>query len=498
MILMDIYRARKTRQYLINELLNLRKDRGYWEGLLSSDIQSTAAAIMALRSDGDYESSAIGIKFLESCQNKDGGWGFAPSIASDPDSSIAALSALIMCADRDRYKLCIKNCQKYCEDYDFKTRPLLSRLLLFFSGIESDIKLPNINTETLPHPEKMMFDLATGLKSQNKDLILSYSKSINGLRSWRGLTAITGIAYLSLLKIGVNDEMIKQWIKKSQNSDGGFPHTSSLAVWDTVIASLGLIDAGIDPISSDWLISVRDIGGGWYWDAESRAYVDFDDIGYALLVLLKSGYSPSDYKLSNTIRFIRDNQNIDGGFPTFEKRGMTDNRPYWNGSVPDVTSHVLLALKTANLDVEAEKAEAWLYKNSNGGIWKGFWFTDDLYSIKSVLEAINIELVDLNKIQKHVLSLQNDDGSFGSPESSIEETAWGISALIESNTDDIDALDISFNWLCEKVSNTLKPSYVGALPLFNKRYSDSIFPVAFALDACNKYMAKLVGGNLYV
>lgn len=485
---MDIYKARETRQYLTNELLRLRKDVGYWEGSLGSDIQSTAAAIMALRSGGNCELATNGIKFLESCQNNDGGWGFAPGITSDLDSSIAALSALLMCADEDRYKFCIKNCQNYCEDYDFKTKQLLSNLLMFFSGIETDIKLPKINTESLPHPEKMMFDLATGLKSQNKDLIMFHSKSVNGLRSWRGLTAITGIAYLSLLKIGVNDEMTKQWIEKSQNPDGGFPHTSSLAVWDTVIASLGLIDAGIDPASSDWLISVQDIAGGWYWDAESRAYVDFDDIGYALLVLLKSGYSPSDYKLSNTIHFIRDNQNIDGGFPTFEKQGMTDNRPYWNCSVPDVTSHVLLALKTANLNVEAEKAEEWLYKNSKGGIWTGFWFKDDLYSIKSVLEAINIEFIDINKIQKYILSLQNDDGSFGSPESSIEETAWGISTLIESNTDDMNALDLSFDWLCEKVNNTLKPSNVGALPLFNKRYSDSIFPIAFALDAYNKYL----------
>lgn len=493
---MDIYRIREIRQHLINELLRLQKAGGYWEGSLGSDIQSTAAAVMALQSGGDHKSAALGIRFLESCQNKDGGWGFAPGIASDPDSSIAALSALMMCANEDRYRSCIINCQKYCEDYDFKTRQLLSKLFLFFSDIEGDIKLPSINAENLPHPEKMMFDLAIGLKSQDKDLIMSYSKFTNGSRSWRSLITVTGIAYLSLLKMGLNDEMTKQWIKKSQNSDGGFPHTNSLAVWDTVIASLGLIDAGIDPASSDWLISVQDDGGGWYWDADGRGYVDLDDVGYALLVLLRSGCPLSDYRLSNTIRFICDSQNTDGGFPTFEKGGTTDNRPYWNCSVPDVTSHVLMALKTANLSIEAEKAEKWLYKNYADGIWKGFWFKDDLYSTKSALEAINKEFIDLNNIQKNVLYLQNNDGSFGSPEGSIEETAWGISALIEANTDNMDALNFSVNWLCDKVKETLKASYVGALPLFNKRYSDSIFPIAFALDAFNKYLES-GGGNSY-
>ena len=313
--------------------------------------------------------------------------------------------------------------------------------------------------------------------------------------SWRGLTAVTGLAFSALSMMGIQDEMTKLWLIKMQNEDGGFPHTHSLAVWDTVIASLALMDVGINPNSSRWLRSVQDNSGGWFWDANGMGYVDLDDTGYALLVLLmEGGSSVSDRSVKSALDFLKNNQNKDGGLPTFEKENTSDRRLYWNCSIPDVTAHVLRALKMAKLNIEAERAEKWLVKNSMDGIWKGFWFKGDLYSTVSVLEAIDKKLVNLDKTQKRILTLQNEDGGFGLPESTIEETSWGISALIELGTSNMDALVDSVKWLYCKVTESLKSSLVGALPLFNKHYSDSIFPLVFALSAFTKYLKFVWGG----
>ena len=491
---MNIDKIVNIRGRLIDILLKLRKNAGYWEGVLNSDVQSTSAAIIALHLNGEKESVKKGLKFIESCQNADGGWGYAPRVQSDMDSSIAALSALLICTKDSQYVALKRKGFKYCDKHDFNSEQLLSKLFLYFSGIEDTLKLPSVNVEELPHPEQMMFDLFNGLKMHNAEIILRHSKSTCGLRSWRGLTVVTGLACSALTKMGIKDKMANLWLQKTQNDDGGFPHTHSLAVWDTVIASLALMDVGINPQSSQWLLSVQDIGGGWYWDADNMGYVDLDDTGYAVLVLLMNGNSISNYRIQRALKLLISNQNEDGGFPTFERENKSVKRSYWNCSVPDVTAHVLKALKVANLDTEAEQAEKWLIKNSIDGIWKGFWFKGDLYSTASVLEAINKELISLDKVQKQILAQQNIDGGFGIPKSTIEETAWGISALIEVENYESDALRDAIKWLYNKITESLENSLVGALPLFRKHYSDSLFPIVFTITAFTKYL-KLIGGK---
>jgi len=76
---------------LVKRLLGRRSADGSFEG----QVNLTAFGILALRAAGE-DGSAVSraAKWLRAAQNEDGGWGFQPGTASDPDSTGAALQAL--------------------------------------------------------------------------------------------------------------------------------------------------------------------------------------------------------------------------------------------------------------------------------------------------------------------------------------------------------------------------------------------------------------------
>lgn len=484
---MIIHKATEARRSLVSQLLRMRRPAGYWEGTLSSDTQATAAAAIALHMGGNEDSAEKALAYLSLCMNADGGCGFTRSIASDIDPSIAALVAFHLCDTKRQYDQIVESLQSYCTSQSSKTKTLLSKLLLHLGRLESDIALPSVDPSKLPYPERTTLGLISAYNAHNSDQILAYSRHFNGQRSWRGLVTITGIASACLGRIGAQDEDSLRWLLRYQNVDGGFPHTHSLGVWDTVLASLALLDAGEDPKSASWLLSAQDASGGWFWDIDGRSIVDFDDTGYALWVLLRSGIPLSNNRIQKAMALLRDVQNPDGGFPSFEKSGLVIERPSWNMSIPDVTAHVLQALKAAGMSHEAARAESWLVANQIDGVWKGFWFTGDLYSSVSVLEAVDKNRVDLKRLRKQVLACRNSDGGFGSPErSTIEETAWGIGTLIEAGSVDAKLLDESVEWIADRCQGPA--ASVGTFFSHDKRYSDTVFPLAYSLSALNKYL----------
>ena len=76
---------------LVAELRKRRSRSGSFEG----QVNLTAFGILALRAAGASASAlARSAAWLRGAQNDDGGWGFQPQVASDPDSTGAALQAL--------------------------------------------------------------------------------------------------------------------------------------------------------------------------------------------------------------------------------------------------------------------------------------------------------------------------------------------------------------------------------------------------------------------
>jgi hypothetical protein len=75
---------------LVSRLLARRGGDGSWGG----QVNPTAFGILALKAAGATAGNSRSAGWLRDHQNNDGGWGFAPSTASDPDSTGAVLQAL--------------------------------------------------------------------------------------------------------------------------------------------------------------------------------------------------------------------------------------------------------------------------------------------------------------------------------------------------------------------------------------------------------------------
>jgi uncharacterized membrane protein len=75
---------------LVARLLVRRGGDGSWSG----QVNPTAFGILALRAAGAVSGNTRSAGWLRRHQNQDGGWGFAPGSASDPDSTGAVLQAL--------------------------------------------------------------------------------------------------------------------------------------------------------------------------------------------------------------------------------------------------------------------------------------------------------------------------------------------------------------------------------------------------------------------
>ncbi len=76
---------------LVKKLLQRQSDDGSFGG----EVNLTAFGVLALEAAGESGSAAnAASKWLRSHQNADGGWGFHPGAASDPDSTGAVLQAL--------------------------------------------------------------------------------------------------------------------------------------------------------------------------------------------------------------------------------------------------------------------------------------------------------------------------------------------------------------------------------------------------------------------
>jgi energy-coupling factor transport system substrate-specific component len=84
---------------LVAELRRRRSRRGSFEG----QVNLTAFGILALRAAGTPASAlARSAAWLRKARNGDGGWGFQPQAASDPDSTGAALQGLAAAGGRGR------------------------------------------------------------------------------------------------------------------------------------------------------------------------------------------------------------------------------------------------------------------------------------------------------------------------------------------------------------------------------------------------------------
>jgi squalene-hopene/tetraprenyl-beta-curcumene cyclase len=274
-------------------------------------------------------------------------------------------------------------------------------------------------------------------------------------------------------------------------------------VWDTALAILALLDAGVDAAdpdlvqAGDWLLD-RQINdragdwplrrprlepGGWSFEYHNRNYPDTDDTAVVALALRRLGHPDSDRAeaaLQRAARWMIGMQSSDGGWGAFDVdnwRGLCRDVPFCDfGEVidppsADVTAHaveLLAAEPYAGARQSADRGLSWLLREQEAdGSWFGRWGVNHVYGTWSVLCALvagglSGEDPSVRRGADWLKAHQNPDGGWGEDirsytdpawigrgASTASQTAWALIGLHEAGETRSDAVARGIRWLCE-------------------------------------------------
>lgn len=234
-------------------------------------------------------------------------------------------------------------------------------------------------------------------------------------------------------------------------------------VWDTCLASLALLDAGLPgdhPAlvrAADWMMhqEIRVRGdwavrrpklepSGWAFEFENDNYPDIDDTAEVILALRQIDHPDRkrrDAVIARAVAWTRGMQCKDGGFAAFDvdnNRALCREIPFCDfGEVidppsADVTAHVLemLAAMGAGREAAAIRARDWLLRTQEAdGSWFGRWGVNHIYGTGAVVPALvragaPADSAPIRAAVRWLEQHQNPDGGWGEELRSYEEVAW--------------------------------------------------------------------------
>jgi squalene-hopene/tetraprenyl-beta-curcumene cyclase len=365
-------------------------------------------------------------------------------------------------------------------------------------------------------------------------------------------TPLTSFVTLSLATIGQADHPVARegvrFLVNSARPDGSWAIDTNLATWTTTLAINALASAGdlatseLNDKMLNWLLGQQykerhaytgASPGGWAWTPLPGGVPDVDDTSGAIMVIGRSPppacYTPTlpiAKAIIAGIRWLRELQNRNGGWPTF-CRG-------W-GALPfdrsgcDLTAHVLRAMAVylgcdhgknwaASKDILAThsipQGLSYLARTQRpDGSWLPLWFgnqhtPDDenpTYGTARVLAAYrDLSMMNAEPARRGVswlLSAQNSDGGWGGAKdtpSSIEETALAVEVLLDVPAADAPvetAVNKGLAWLVEQMEagGLQNPIPIGFY--FAKLwYFEKLYPMIFAVAALGRARRETPGG----
>lgn len=360
---------------------------------------------------------------------------------------------------------------------------------------------------------------------------------------------LTAFVCLCLIESGYRDlEVVHRgmnFLRQTQREDGSWPIDVDLSTWVTTLAVKSLrgsvdsvLDESVRKQISDHLLSIQNKTvhpfngtqpGGWGWTSFPGSVPDGDDTPGAMLALMAlNKHNPEAIKqpLLNGCHWLMQLQNSDGGFPTFS-RGW--GKLPFDQSCSDLTGHGLLALaKTLNFPddflesgqrtkIRKSLVKALIYLDKHQdktGFWLPLWFGNQLtanhanpvYGTARVAAYLNETLnttigreyevilkLMIRNACKFLVSVQNDDGSWGGAKSvsgSIEETALAVTALLPNGFQ--DECSRGLNWLAEKTkSDGLVASPIG-LYFASLWYDEQMYPLTAYLECLSTAKEKKI------
>jgi squalene-hopene/tetraprenyl-beta-curcumene cyclase len=252
------------------------------------------------------------------------------------------------------------------------------------------------------------------------------------------------------------------------DEDGRRLEACQSPVWDTALAVIALLDAGLPAghpalrRAGEWLggREVRTRGdwavrkprletGGFPFEFANDNYPDVDDTAVVVLALRRLGLGAAE--CDRGLAWTLGMQSSDGGWGAFD----VDNTSRIVAALPfcdfgavtdppsaDVTAHVLetMAHEGREHELPAQRGIEWLLRaQERDGSWFGRWGANHVYGTGAVLPALAAcGLRDHPSVARGVewlASVQNPSGGFGEDLRSYRDTSWrGRGASTASQT----------------------------------------------------------------
>ncbi|MGW0363942.1 squalene--hopene cyclase [Streptomyces sp. NPDC002990] len=245
-------------------------------------------------------------------------------------------------------------------------------------------------------------------------------------------------------------------------------------VWDTCLAAIALVDAGVRPDhpalvkAADWMLgeeiarsgdwAVRRPGlapGGWAFEFHNDTYPDIDDTAEVVLALRRIRHpDPArvEAAIARGVSWNLGMQSKNGAWAAFD----ADNTSPFPNKLPfcdfgevidppsaDVTAHVveMLAFEGRATDPRTRRGIDWLLaeQEPDGG-WFGRWGTNYVYGTGSVVPALAAAGIAtthpaIRRAVRWLESVQNEDGGWGEDQRSYQDRSWaGKGASTASQT----------------------------------------------------------------
>jgi len=265
-------------------------------------------------------------------------------------------------------------------------------------------------------------------------------------------------------------------------------------VWDTALAVIALLDAGLDPdhgavaraahwltareihVRGDWAVRRPNLApGGFPFEFANDNYPDIDDTAEIVMALRRAGVGGD--AVERAFAWMLGMQSSNGGWAAFDvdNTSTLPNRlPFCDfGEVTDppsadVTAHVLeaLALEGRSGEPAAQRGIRYLLdEQERDGSWFGRWGANHVYGTGAAVPALVACGLDghdsIGSAVAWLERIQNADGGFGEdlrsyrdPQwrgrgaSTASQTAWALLALDAAGAD-AEPLDRAVAWLAD-------------------------------------------------
>ena len=315
-------------------------------------------------------------------------------------------------------------------------------------------------------------------------------------------------------------------------------------VWDTVLAIIGLADAGLPADhpalmrAAGWVLDeeirgpgdwqVRRPGlapGGWAFEFDNDGYPDVDDTAEVLLALRRvaTAATPrSAAAVQRGVTWLTGMQSKDGGWGAFDAdnvKRLVTKLPFCDfGEVidppsADVTAHTIEALAAEGLagSKAVRRGVAWLLRaQESDGSWFGRWGANYIYGTGAVVPGLIAAGVRPGKpcIRRAVAWLeahQNPDGGWGEDlrsyddpswagrgESTASQTAWALLALLAAGDGDGAAAARGIRWLAQTQrpdGGWDEPQFTGTGFPGDFYINYHLYRVVFPVSALGRYLA---------